>query len=129
MWNLLLLLADGEAPTKAAEGAPAAPPWFNMMLLAGPLVLLWLILIRPMRRQEQERQALASSVKKNDKIITTSGIYGTIIAVSDKEDEITVRLDENVKIRMQKAAVGRNLTNEEAARAAAGKPPTQEGAA
>jgi preprotein translocase subunit YajC len=73
-------------------------------------------MIRPMRRQQQEQQALLTTLKKGDKIITTSGIYGTVIGISDKEDEITVRLDENVKIRMMKAAIGRNLTNEEAAR-------------
>jgi preprotein translocase subunit YajC len=123
MWNLLLLLAEGEA-----QKPEAAPAWFNMILPAGFLMLIYLLWIRPKVREEQERRAMYSGLKKNDKIITTSGIYGTIMSVSEKEDEITVRLDENVKIRMQKAAVGRNLTNEEAARLGAQKP-TQEGAA
>jgi preprotein translocase subunit YajC len=80
--------------------------------------LFYFLLLRPMRRQEQERQALLTKLKKNDEVITTGGIYGTVVAVSEKEDEITVKVADNVRIRMTKSAVARNLTNEEAARAA-----------
>ncbi len=63
-----------------------------IVFLALPGILLFYILfLRPMRKQEQERNALLTSTKKNDKIITHSGIYGTVVSVSEKEDEITMR--------------------------------------
>ena len=69
-----------------------------------------------MQTQEQERQALLTKMKKNDKVLTTAGIYGTVIAVGDNEDEIIVKIDDNVRVKMIKAAIARNLTNEEAPR-------------
>ena len=74
--------------------------------------------LRPMRKQEQEKAALLNQIKKNDKIITHAGIYGTVVAVSDTEDEITVRVDDNVRLKMVKNSILRNLTNEEAAKEA-----------
>jgi preprotein translocase subunit YajC len=113
MLQTLLLLAQDNPP-------PASPlqqlgGFFPFILIA---VLAWFLLIRPMKRQEQERQALASGLKKNDKVLTTGGIYGTVVAISETEDEITVKVDDNVRLRMLKSSVARNLTNEETARAA-----------
>ena len=73
-----------------------------------------------MLRQEAERKGLLAKMKKNDKVLTSAGIYGTIIAISDTEDEITVKVDDNVRLDMTKASIVRNFTNEEAAKEAAG---------
>jgi preprotein translocase subunit YajC len=110
MFNILVLLAQDP---KGAE----APLIYNMLLPLGLLLLVYLFFFRPMRRQEQERNALLSSLKKNDKVITTSGIYGTVIAISEKEDEITVKVDDNTRLRMIKSSIARNLSNEEALKA------------
>jgi preprotein translocase subunit YajC len=71
--------------------------------------------MRPMRRQEAERKAMASNVKKNDKVLTAAGIYGTVVSVSDTEDEVTVRVDDNTRLRMLKSSIIRNITREEEA--------------
>ena len=93
------------------------------------ILLFYILFLRPMRKQEQEKAALLTTTKKNDKIITHSGIYGTVVSVSDKEDEIVVRVDDNVRLKMVKNAILRNLTNEEAAAATkaakrVGRPPS-----
>jgi preprotein translocase subunit YajC len=110
MWYSLLLLAQGEQPKD--------PGWYGMLLPLGLLVLFYFVLWRPMRRQDQERKALLSNLKKNDEIITSSGIYGTVVSVSETEDEMTVKVADNVRVRMLKSGVARNLTNEKAAREA-----------
>jgi preprotein translocase subunit YajC len=110
MWYSLLLLAQGEQPKD--------PGWYGMLLPLGLLFLFYFVLWRPMRRQDQERKLLLTGLKKNDEIITTSGIYGTVVAVSDTEDEMTVKVADNVRMRMLKSGVARNLTNEKAAREA-----------
>ncbi len=55
-------------------------------------------------------------MKKNDKVITHAGIYGKVIAVTEKEDEIVVEIDDKVRVKMVKNAILRNLTNEETSR-------------
>ena len=74
------------------------------------------------------RQALLNKMKKNDEILTNGGIYATIVEVSDKEDKIIVKIADNVRIKITKAAIARNITNEEEA-AKAKQPAAKEGAA
>jgi preprotein translocase subunit YajC len=117
MLTVFLLLAEESAK-------PPEPAWSPIAFMWVPLAVLgYFLLIKPMSRQEQERKQLRASLKKDDKIITTSGIYGTVVSISDKEDEVVVKLADNVRIRMIKAAIDRNLSNEEAAREAKGGKP------
>jgi preprotein translocase subunit YajC len=111
MLNALILLAD--EPTKPA---PSLAP-LDMLLPVAIALLFYFVLWRPIRRQDQEKNALLRSMKKNDEVLTHSGIYGTIVDISEKEDKVTVRIADNVRVRMTKNSIARNLTNEEATRA------------
>jgi preprotein translocase subunit YajC len=110
MIHTLILFAEEEAANNPGFGMLPA-----FILIA---FVFWWLLIRPMRKQEQERQALASNLKKNDEVLTNAGIYGTITDVSDTDDKITVKIADNVRVKMTKGSVLRNLTNEEAAKQA-----------
>jgi preprotein translocase subunit YajC len=124
MFNtLMILLADAVGGgTPPAGGTPQGGGGLfdnPIVFLALPGILLFYILfLRPMRKQEQERNALLTTTKKNDKIITHSGIYGTVVSVSEKEDEIVVRVDDNVRLKMVKNSILRNLTNDQPAKEA-----------
>ena len=135
MFNtMMILLADatGAAPAPGGSAPPGGGSLFDspiMFLLPVGIVLFYFLFLRPMRKQEQEKAALLNQVKKNDKIITHAGIYGTVVNVSDTEDEITVRVDDNVRLKMVKNSILRNLTNEDAAKEAkAAKDATKKGA-
>ena len=106
MMHTLILLAD--------DPAPQGPAIIQFLPLIAIAAVFYLLLIRPMRRQEQERQKLAGNLKKNDEILTHSGIYGTIVDVGESDDKITVKIADNVRVKMTKGSVLRNLTNEEA---------------
>jgi preprotein translocase subunit YajC len=73
-----------------------------------------LLMIRPMKKQEQQRQALLSNVKRNDKVVTSGGLIGIVAAIKEKEDEITLRVDEssNVRLRVLKSSIVRVITDE-----------------
>lgn len=78
MFALLLLLADG-ATTPPANPAPAPTgnPLGDMTFFV-PLILIFVIgyflMIRPMRKQEADRKAMAGNLRKNDKVLTSAGI-------------------------------------------------------
>jgi preprotein translocase subunit YajC len=112
MLHALIVLAqqEGQQPN----------PGQNSFLLILPVlfVLFYLLILRPQKRMEQERQALASNLKKNDEVLTSAGIYGTVTDVSETDDKITVKVADNVRVKMTKGSVVRNLTNEEAAKQA-----------
>jgi preprotein translocase subunit YajC len=119
MLATLILLAQEQArPTPA-------PWWYELLPFVFIAFMLYLFLLRPAQRQEQQRKALLASIKKNDRVLTTGGIYGTVVAISDKDDEVTVKVDDNCRLKMVKSSIARNLTNEEAARAAKAPPETR----
>jgi len=72
-----------------------------------PLILIFVIfyflLIRPQKSKEKEHQKMLGNLNKNDEVVTTGGIHGTIVNV--KEKTITLRIDENVKIELEKNCV------------------------
>ncbi|MFA4990277.1 MAG: preprotein translocase subunit YajC [Candidatus Omnitrophota bacterium] len=72
-----------------------------------PLILIFVIfyfmLIRPQRQKEKEHQKTLSNLAKNDEVVTSSGIHGTIVNV--KEKTITLRIDDNVKIELERNCV------------------------
>jgi preprotein translocase subunit YajC len=103
-----------------AEDAPRSDPGANGMLFILPVIfiLFYMLILRPHKKQEQERLAMVKNLKKNDEVLTNSGIYGTVVDVSETDDKITVKVADNVRIKMTKGSVLRNLTNEEAAKEA-----------
>src|SRR5262245_53182262 len=85
-----------------AAAEPAFPTQFILMM-GGMMLLMYALLIRPQQRQEKERRQMLNQVDKGDQIITTGGIYGRVIGVSD--DVLTVEIAERVRIKLSRAAV------------------------
>jgi len=67
------------------------------------LVIFYFLLIRPGQSRQKKLQQMIDALKVGDKIVTNSGIYGTIMGF--KNDRIQVRVAENVKIEMSRNAV------------------------
>lgn len=67
------------------------------------LVIFYFLLIRPGTTRQKKLQQMVDNLKVGDKIVTNSGIYGTIMGF--KNDRIQVRVAENVKIEMSRNAV------------------------
>ena len=73
-----------------------------------PFVLIfavfYFIVILPAKKQQKQKEAMISALKKGDRVITTGGIYGTVSAVEDTS--LLLKISENTKIRVSKSAVG-----------------------
>jgi preprotein translocase subunit YajC len=103
----------------AQQGDPGNILTLYMILGVGLLFIFMVLRPAAQRRQEQERLNRINSMEKNDRVLTIGGIYGTVVSVSDKENEVLIRVDDNTKLKMTKDSVARNLTKEEKAREAA----------
>jgi preprotein translocase subunit YajC len=108
-FNLLLFAVD-EAAGKNSDST--APGWNLLMPLLLIAPLAYILLLRPMRKQEQERQKLISGIKKNDEVLTNSGIIATFISASDTDDEVVLKLDDGTRVRMLKSSIMSNRTAE-----------------
>ena len=81
----------------------AANPIMNLVPLILIFVIFYFMLIRPQRNKDKEHQKMLGNLNKNDEIVTSSGIHGTIVNVKDKT--IILRVDDNVKIELEKNCV------------------------
>jgi preprotein translocase subunit YajC len=74
-----------------------------------PLILLvvvfYFLLIRPQRKRQQEQLRMQASLTPGTRVMTTTGLYGTVVAVED--DEMVLEVAPGVETRWLKAAVGR----------------------
>ena len=71
MNTLLVYTLQASAP---AQGQPSALP--TLIMFAAIILVMWLFMIRPQRKQQKELQNFRAGLKKGDKVVTVGGIYG-----------------------------------------------------
>ena len=86
----------------AAQG-PAGNGLIAFLPLAIIMVIFYVLLILPAQRRQKKTQAMLSALKTGDKVVTSGGIYGTIVALDG--DSIQLRIAEQVKVKVARAAV------------------------
>ncbi|MFH1369246.1 MAG: preprotein translocase subunit YajC [Elusimicrobiota bacterium] len=109
---LTLLLSAATAFAEDAA-APQQNPIAGFLPLIIIFVIFYFLLIRPQSKKQKEHQKMLNAVKKDDRIITSGGIYGTVTAV--REGIIEVKIAEGVKVQLAKSAVGSVIPLEGAA--------------
>jgi preprotein translocase subunit YajC len=82
---------------------PTVSPIVNFLPLIFIFIIFYFLLIRPQKTKEKEHQKMLSNLNKNDEVVTSSGIHGTIVNVKDKT--LILRVDDNVKIEIEKNCV------------------------
>ncbi len=97
--SLPILFAQN-AGAPAAGGGSAAPALLTFLpYIAIAVLWFYLLIIRPQQRTDRERKTLLNAVKKNDRILTSSGIYGTVVSVDPDSDKVIVRIDDDKGVR------------------------------
>jgi len=79
-----------------------------LILLPIPFLFYFLIWL-PQKQQEKKRQAMIEGLKKNDRVMTAAGMYGTIVSIDPAQDRLVLRVDDDkgVKISMTRSSVAR----------------------
>ena len=77
-----------------------------MLVLLGPMILVlivvqYLLVTRPQQREQSKHQQMLSSLKKNDRVLTSGGVIGTVVSLSEDKREITLRVDDNARIKFR----------------------------
>jgi preprotein translocase subunit YajC len=67
-------------------------------------VIFYLLIIMPQRKKQKKHQDLVENLKPGDRIVTTAGIFGTVMGV--QKDRIELKIAANVKVDITKSAVG-----------------------
>ena len=105
----LLLMGPAAAPADGAAQQPSA--WPTILMFGAIILVMWLFMIRPQRKQQKEMQEFRNSLKKGDKVITVGGIYGEIVEVNEKT--VLIRVDGDVKLRVDKQGLVKDYSDAE----------------
>jgi len=84
-----------------AEGGSALLQLIPFALI---LAIFYFIILLPSRRRQQKVQEFLENLKENDRVITTSGIYGQIAKING--DRVQLQVADKVRIDVSKAAIG-----------------------
>jgi len=108
---MIFLLQEAPQAPAPQQGQP------TMLVTVGYIVLMmaiiYLIVLRPQKKRDRQRKQQIANLKKNDRVLTTSGIYGTFVSRTDRE--IVLKLDENVRVRFSPNAIADVIAEDGAA--------------
>ena len=98
----------GTAFAQAAGGAPDAPSVLDQMihmfsLLAIFVAIVYFMIIRPQKKKQKETEAMLASIKKGDRVLTSGGLYGTVVGT--KDDLVVLKVADEVKMEFTRQSI------------------------
>ena len=88
----------------------------SLIGLALPLLMIvgfYFLLIRPQRNRQRAQQALLSSLEVGDEVLTTGGIFGTIIEIDDDAGAVVVEIAPGTRVKMLRQGISQRFVEEE----------------
>ena len=69
------------------------------------MVIFYFLLIRPQQKRAKQHKEMLAAIRRGDKIVTSGGLVGTIIKVTDDSDTIDVEIAKGVKVQVVRTMV------------------------
>jgi preprotein translocase subunit YajC len=85
---------------EAGGGGMFTIVWFGLIF-----VLMYLLLIRPQRKKQKEHTKLLEELKKGDKVVTSSGMFGVIFAIDEEHGRVVLKIGNDVKLEFLKSSI------------------------
>ena len=79
-------------------------PWLQLVPFVIVLGIFYFIILLPMKKKQQKVQQFLDSLKVNDLVVTTGGIYGQVTRVG--EQRIQIQIADKVRIEVARSAIG-----------------------
>ena len=92
------------SPAWAQMGGGDAPsPIFQLLPLLLIFVVFYFLLIRPQQQKAKEHSEMLSNLKRNDDVITSGGLYGKVVALTDKV--VTLEIAPKIQVKVERQQV------------------------
>lgn len=110
MTELLTLLSSGQTPTATPQGGNDIVSILTMLIpLALMVVIFYFLIIRPEKKRSKKMQEMLNNLEVADEVVTTGGIVGRVLRVTDDTVLIETGSD-RTKIRVLKSSIAENRT-------------------
>ena len=91
------------APPGGAGGLAAYAS--TLLPFAAMAAIFYFIVLRPQQRQKAERDRMLGALKRGDRVVTSSGLHGTVTGLD--KNTVTLRVADQVKLEFDRSAIGR----------------------
>lgn len=95
------------AMAQPADGGQSSA-WSFLPFMAAMIAIFYFLLIRPQQKERKAREAMLTTLKRGDRVVTTSGLHGTVVGLSDQT--VTLKVTDQVRLEFERSAIGRILT-------------------
>lgn len=96
---------------EASGGSGAAGTWLSLVPFVLIFVIFYFLLILPQQKRQKKLKAILQTLKKGDKVITSSGLWGTITNLG--KETVTLQVADNTKVKIQREHIARLRADDE----------------
>ena len=110
----------GEEGGDGGGGGLFSNLWFPMLIIC----VVWIFVMMIPRNDQKKHREMLDNLKKNDKVITAGGIFGTVISSRKEDPFVMLRVDEstNTRLKVLKTSISRVITGDEKTEKGASEP-------
>ena len=102
-----LVFVSACVPPNDGSGGGGEASFLPFFMLLTFFIFIYFVTIRPQQKRQKEHQTLVESLEKGDEVMTSSGLVGRVESVKDRY--VSIKLNENVSINMQKEFISSKL--------------------
>ena len=103
-----------DAVAQTPGSAPPPDPTVQMLLallqFLPILVILYFLMIRPQRQRQKQTEKMLKALKKGDRVLTSGGIFGTVVGLDD--NKAVLRISEDIKVEFSKGSIVQVMAGE-----------------
>jgi preprotein translocase subunit YajC len=91
-----------------AQGAPAgggADMFLQLVPFVLIFVIMWFLIIRPQQRRAKEHQEMLKNVRRGDTVVTSGGIIGKVVKVTEDTADIDVEIADGVRVKVARTMI------------------------
>lgn len=115
MTMYLILTAQTAAQGTSASSGGGGPQLNSLLfMIVAMFGIMYFFMIRPQQKRERERREMLSALSKGDRVVTSGGICGTVVGLS--EDRVVLKVADNVTIEFLRGAVAQVLKRDKEAK-------------
>jgi preprotein translocase subunit YajC len=93
----------------SSPGGESPSAWMQLFPFVLMALIFYFLLFAPERRRRKQTQEMLSALSNGDKIVTTGGLHGKVVGVTDQI--IQVRIADGVKVEISRTAVASKLND------------------
>jgi len=82
----------------------------QILFFAAIFGIFYFLLIRPQQKERKKRETMLASIKRGDRVVTSSGLHGIVVGLN--EHTVVLKVADQVKLEFDRTAVGRIATGQ-----------------